>query len=123
MTLFCSVQPHDPQPRNRPPRHIIAAANLRKRFLAVVAALDRLFLLVRREFRRPSHFHAVRLGAFAAFGRAGAYQVALEFGKPTQNREHQAPVRGGGVRESGAARPVNQFQAGLSGRSYSENKF
>jgi len=32
----------------------------------VVAALDRFLLLVRGEFRRPSHFHAVRLGAHAA---------------------------------------------------------
>ena len=51
------------QLRNRPARHVIALVNLRKRFLAMVAAFDRLFLLVRREFRHPPHLHAIRLDA------------------------------------------------------------
>ena len=59
-----------------------ALPNFRKRFLAVVAALDHLFPLMCREFRGPPHFHGVRLGAFAAFGRAAADEVAVELGKP-----------------------------------------
>jgi hypothetical protein len=43
----------------------------------MVAALDRLLLLVRREFRRPSHFHAARLGAVAAFARARSNDYPL----------------------------------------------
>jgi hypothetical protein len=35
--------------------------------------------LVRGEFRLPSHFHAPRLGAFAAFPGPGTDQLALEF--------------------------------------------
>ena len=60
----------------------LALPNFRKRFLAVVVAFDHLFLLMRREFRRPPHFHGVRPGAFAAFGRAAADEVAVELGKP-----------------------------------------
>ena len=59
-----------------------ALPNFRKRFLAVVATFDRLFLLMRREFRGPPHFHGVRLRAFAAFGRAAVDEVAVELGKP-----------------------------------------
>jgi len=33
----------------------------------------------------------------ATFGRAGAHQVALESGQSSQNREHEPPMRGGGV--------------------------
>jgi hypothetical protein len=55
---------HDSSPRNRPTANIVGAANLGKRFLAMIAAQDRLALLV-------AHFHAPRLGAFAAFAFAG----------------------------------------------------
>ena len=36
---------------------------------------------MRREFRWPSHLHALRLGARPAFAGAGAYKVALELGQ------------------------------------------
>ncbi len=32
------------------------------------------------------------LARFLAFGRAGADEVALEFGQPAQNCEHEPPV-------------------------------
>ena len=43
----------------------------------MIAAPDRLLLLVRREFRRPSHFHAARLGAVAALSRPAADDIAM----------------------------------------------
>jgi hypothetical protein len=55
----------------------------------MIAAFDRLFPLARGEFRRPSHFHAVRRSALLAFAGAGANQFALELGQPTQHREHE----------------------------------
>jgi hypothetical protein len=58
------------QPRNCPAAHILAAANRGKRFLAMIAALDGLALLVIGELRLAHHLHAPRLGAFAAFARA-----------------------------------------------------
>ena len=63
-------------------RHVKASSDFRKGFLAVVAALDGFLLLVRGELWWPTHLHAVRLGALAAFGRAGAYQVAFELRQP-----------------------------------------
>ena len=44
-------------------------------------------------FGLPPHLDAVRLGAVAAFARAGADQFALEFRKAAEDRQHQAPVR------------------------------
>ena len=78
-------------------RDVEHTRNLARR-LARVAAFERLFLLVLGEFRRSPHVDAPRLGAFAAFARAGADQLALELGKPAKHGEHQPPVRGRGVR-------------------------
>ncbi|HXW72430.1 MAG TPA: hypothetical protein VEK34_13480 [Methylocella sp.] len=39
------------KPRNRPAAHVVTAANLRKRLVAVIAAMDRLALLVLGELR------------------------------------------------------------------------
>ena len=108
-----------PQPRNRPPARVIAAPDFGKRFLTVVAALDRFLLLVRGELRRPAHFHALRLGARPAFARACADQVALELGQTAQDGEHQATVRRRRVRPcvgegtetgSGLRNPVERVQ-------------
>ena len=66
--------------------------------LARVAAFDRLALLVIRQLRPTSHLHTLRFGAFAALTSAGADQFALELGKPALHSQHQASVRGRGVR-------------------------
>jgi hypothetical protein len=51
------------QSRNRPAANIVWATKFRKRFLAVIAAFDRLFPPMRGKLRRPSRFHIPRLGA------------------------------------------------------------
>ncbi|VTZ51613.1 hypothetical protein MPC4_400014 [Methylocella tundrae] len=79
--------------RNRAVRNVVGARNLTHR-LALVAALDRLALLVICELWPAPHLHAPRFCALAAFARSGADQFALELGKPAQNREHQTSVRG-----------------------------
>ena len=54
----------------------------------------------------------------AAFGRAGAHQVALESSQSSQNREHEPPVRGGGVCPCvGRARPLSAICASVFKRS------
>jgi len=114
-SVWCSWR----QSRNRPPARVIAAPDFGKRFLTVVAALDRFLLLVRGELRRPAHFHALRLGARPAFARACADQVALELGQTAQDGEHQATVRRRRVRPcvgegtetgSGLRNPVERVQ-------------
>src|SRR5208283_4936891 len=77
--------------------------NLARR-LARVTAFERLFLLMLGKFRRSPHVNAPRLGAFAAFARAGADQLALELGKPAKHGEHKPPVRRRGVRPRVAKR-------------------
>ena len=62
-----------------PAGDIIAATNLCKRFLAVISPLDRFAPLVVGDFRRPPHFHGARLGAGAAFDRAGLNEYPLHF--------------------------------------------
>src|ERR1700730_8909501 len=69
------------KPRNRPAGHVVTAANLRQRLLALVAPLDRLALLVVGQFGLAPHLHALGLGAFAAFAGAGADQFEFELGK------------------------------------------
>jgi hypothetical protein len=63
----------------------------------LVAALDRLALLVIGEFERSAHFLPARHGARPAFACARPDQIALELGQPAQDGQHQAPVRCGGV--------------------------
>src|ERR1019366_258432 len=97
-----SIQQHSPprwvrsvsriKPRYGAVRNIEHTRNLARR-LARVAAFDRLFLLVLGELRRSPHVNAPRFGAFAAFARAGADQLALELGKPAKHSEHESPVR------------------------------
>jgi hypothetical protein len=48
----------------------------------MIAALDRLALLVVGEFRLAPHFHALRLGAFAPLAGAAADQFPLELVVP-----------------------------------------
>jgi hypothetical protein len=74
--MFRSPSLSSGQPRNRPAGHVVTAANLRKRFLTVIAACDRLTLLVVGELRHTPHSHALRLGAFAAFADARADHIA-----------------------------------------------
>lgn len=52
---------------------------------------------MRREGRLAPHPHALGLGAFAAFARARADQLALELGQPAKDGQHQAAMRRGGV--------------------------
>ena len=66
MALIISVR----QPGNRRRAHIVAAPYLGKRFLAPVAALDRLFLLMRGELRRSAHFLPARHGTRSTFAGA-----------------------------------------------------
>jgi hypothetical protein len=54
--------------------------------------------------RRSSHVNDPRLGAFAAFARAGADQLALELGKPAKHSEHKPPVGRSRVRPCVAKR-------------------
>ena len=86
------------QPPNRLRTHVVTASNLGKRFLALVASPDGLRSLVLRELRRSPHMLPSGFCAFPAFTRTGADQFAFELGKPTKNRQHQTPVRRGGVR-------------------------
>ena len=53
------------KPRNRRRADVVAAPDLGKRFLALVAALDRFFLLVRGELGRSAHFLTPRATARA----------------------------------------------------------
>jgi hypothetical protein len=55
----------------------------------------------------------------AAFGRAGAHQVALESGQSSQNREDEPPLRGGGVRQcvGRATPPLSAICASVFKRS------
>jgi uncharacterized membrane protein len=69
------------KPRNRPAGHVVTAANLGQRLLAVVAVLDCFALLVVGHLGLAPHLHALCLGAFAAFAGAGADQFAFELGK------------------------------------------
>jgi hypothetical protein len=106
-----SAPPQNSESRNRPSRHVVAAANLRKRVLALFTSPDRLFALVRCELRLATHLDAVRLGPFTAFAGAGADQLALELGKPAKHGQDQAPVRRGGVlcrQASGSPRRVHR---------------
>jgi hypothetical protein len=68
-----------------------------KRFVAVVAALDRLAYLVIGEFEFRPHFHAPAPWRVPAFAGPGAYQLALELCQPAQHGQHQASVRGRGI--------------------------
>ena len=81
------------QSRNRPAADVVRAANLGKRLLALVAAAEGFFDLVRGELSRASHFHALRLGTLAALARAGVDQFTLELGKAAKDREHQTAMR------------------------------
>ena len=80
------------EPRNRRRADIVAAPDFGKRFLAPVAALDRLFLLVRGKLRRSAHSLPARHGSRPAFPGPGADKVALELCKPAQHGEHKPPV-------------------------------
>ena len=51
------------QPRNRPAAYIVGSPNLPKRLVAMIAALNRVALLMIGEFRPPPHLHTPRLGA------------------------------------------------------------
>ena len=64
-----------------------------KRFVAVVAALDRLAYLMIGQFEFRPHLHALRLGAFPAFAGAGADQVALELCQPAQHGQEPCPLK------------------------------
>ena len=55
------------RPRNRPAADVIAAPDLRKRFLALVAPPDSIGLLVWGELERSPHMQAMGYGADAAF--------------------------------------------------------
>jgi hypothetical protein len=46
------------KPPNRPAGHVVRPANLGKRFLAMIAAVDRLALLVAGQFRLAPHSYA-----------------------------------------------------------------
>jgi hypothetical protein len=71
-------------------RNIEGPGNLADRLALGVASPDRLALLD-GEFEFRSHFHAPRLGAFAAFARAGADQYS-------PSSTVRATRRGGGVK-------------------------
>jgi hypothetical protein len=70
--------PHAVSRENRPAAHVVAAADLRKRLVAALAARKRLALLVRRQFRFAPELDAARLGACAPFAGTRADQLALE---------------------------------------------
>ena len=82
-----------PQPRTRPPRHVIATANLRKRFLPVVAALDRLFLLVRREFRLTPHFDTPWRGRSVGLRPCGRGVFTQAGPRPCENSAEVTPLK------------------------------
>jgi hypothetical protein len=64
---------------------VVAAGNLAYRLAIMVAATDRLALLVFRQFRFAAELDAARLGAFPSFTGAGAYQIPLELGQPAED--------------------------------------
>ena len=67
------------KPRNRRCADIVAASNRAQRFTVLVAPLDRLALLVRREFGLAPEFHAlsfrVRASAFRALFNPASFEL------------------------------------------------
>jgi hypothetical protein len=61
-------------------------------------ALKRLLPLMGCQLERTAKPHTTILSALAAFTSSCADQLALELGQAAKHREHQAPVRRGGVR-------------------------
>ena len=60
------------EPGNRRRADVVPAADVGKSFVALVAALDGLFLLMRGELRRAAHFLPTRHGPRPAFAGARA---------------------------------------------------
>ena len=69
------------QPRNRPAAYIVGSPNLRKRLVAMIAALNRVALLMIGEFRPPPHLHTPRLGALSTIARAANRSETVCFDK------------------------------------------
>jgi hypothetical protein len=75
------------QPRNRARADVVAAADVVKRF-ALVAALDRLALLVIGELERSAHSLPARHGSRSAFAGARADQVAFKLCQAAVHGQH-----------------------------------
>ena len=95
--------------------HVVAGGDLAQRFVATVAALDRLALLVRGELRLAAQLHAARHGARPAFAGARADQLALELGQAAQDGQHQPAMCCGGVGPCVAQGPETGFAIGDRG--------
>src|SRR5271166_5131364 len=85
------------QPRNRRRADVIARCNLAAGF-ASVPSLDRLALLLRRQLRLASNFHAVSFGALLAIPSSSARQFALDPDNTFQRVQRESPIIRGGVR-------------------------
>ena len=79
---------------------VVAAGNVRQRFITGIAARDGFAALVRCQFARAAEQHTMDSRALAAFTGAGNDQVPLEFGEPTKHRQNQPPMGRGGVRRA-----------------------
>jgi hypothetical protein len=84
------------QPTDRGVAHAVGARNVHQR-LAGITPGDSLAALVRRQLRWPPHMNPLSLRPGAAFPGPGPDQLSLKFGQAAQHRQHQAPVRRGGV--------------------------
>jgi hypothetical protein len=67
---------------------------------------------MRRHLRLASHFDASRHSARPAFAGARSYQIAFEFRKAAEHRQHQPSVRGRGVGPCVAERSEPGFAIG-----------
>ena len=70
------------EPRNRAVADIVGAGDLAQWLAVLVAAPNRLALLVFGQFRFAAELDAARLGALVSFAGAGAEQIPLELGQP-----------------------------------------
>lgn len=66
-------------------RDVVAAGNLADSLAVLVAAADRLALLVVGQLRFAAELDVARLGPLAAFASAGADQIALHLGEAADN--------------------------------------
>src|SRR5712692_1131037 len=92
VSLFGSPR-YGGQSRDGGMTHVVGAGDLGQR-LPVRTATERLALLVGGELRATAESDATRFRAGASLARAGADQLALKLGQPTEDREHQASMRG-----------------------------
>src|SRR5438045_4145218 len=90
---------------------IVAARDLGHR-LTTLAASQRLALLMWGEFRSTAEPYAAGFRPCPPLASSRTDQFALELGEPAQDGQHQATMRGGGIRPGIAERTETGTFAG-----------